>query len=348
MEGVLDFCTSSQMICAGGISILLWGMVRRHYLKKDSSKSSKTEGGVQLIDGDVMNYSLGFCKPNTEALYYSGLPDGFNLRSLKAIYDILFRMLMRFEYHKVNILDARKRDNLSLEKNGFMIMNLKENFDTKEFETSEEIQQKFWDQLEPIILDLYPGAKVYQWGSCLFRGGKGQNPPAVDGVHLDMFPDAKRIEEYVGDANKKYYDTVGNGPRVDKSVLDSAKQVKLIGIWKPINMKNPVYDHPLAFMDASTFNASEDSVEFRQNMSHKDAGKMVAFKNLAGHIKYREDQKWYYYSDMTTDECVIFSHYTKTDGFACPHTSFKHPGAPKDVPFDTRQSVETRVQLYWE
>jgi len=113
-------------------------------------------------------------------------------------------------------------------------------------------------------------------------------------------------------------------------------------------MKNPVYDHPLAVMDMSTFRPWEDTVEFRQEMSHIDQGESVWFKNLGGHIRHHEDQKWYYYPEMTTEEVLIFTHLTSTNGEANPHTSFKHPDRlTKEFEFDTRKSVETRCMIYW-
>merc|ERR1711879_19374 len=116
---------------------------------------------------------------------------------------------------------------------------------------------------------------------------------------------------------------------------------------RPINMKNPVYDHPLALMDKSTWRPWQDCVEFKQDMSHIDDGEVVHFRNLGGHIYHNEKQKWYYYPEMKSDEVLLFTHLTSTTGEANPHTSFRHPGAPKDREFDTRKSMESRVMIYW-
>merc|ERR1719150_3220796 len=107
-----------------------------------------------------------------------------------------------------------------------------------------------------------------------------------------------------------------------------AKKLVMVGVWKPINMKNPVLDHPLAVMDKSSFRPKVDSVEFRQEMSHFDKGEKVWFKNLGGHIRYHEDQTWYYYPEMRDDEVMIFVHLASGDALACPHSSFRHPDAP--------------------
>lgn len=122
----------------------------------------------------------------------------------------------------------------------------------------------------------------------------------------------------------------------------------MLGLWKPINMKNPVLDHPLALMDKSTWDPVKECVEFRQDMSHIDQGEVVQFRNLGGHIYHNEKQKWYYYPKMKSDEILLFTHNMSTTGQANPHTSFTHPNAPpKDADFDTRKSMESRVMIYW-
>lgn len=329
----------------GGITILCLGGLFKAYSNSKIKTEEKEEDKLRVVDGDVLNYSLPHVKPSCDAVYFSGLPNGFNFHSLKAIYDLFARLVFRLERKKVNFLNARTRKHLDIKKCGFKITSYKEDFDPKEWQVKEN-QQKFEKDMEALILKEFPGAKIGQWFGCLFRGDEGQNPAAIDGPHLDNFPDENKASEWRGDFENKYTKQFNDNESFQRK-MKSAKKYKYIGLWKPVNMKNPVYDNPLALMDMSTFRPWEDAVEFRQEMSHIDQGERVWFKNLGGHIRYNEDQKWYYYPNMTTDEILIFTHFTSTNGEANPHTSFKHPGAPKDVDSDSRKSVEARCMIYW-
>jgi len=348
MGSISNFCNENKtQLIIGGVTILcLGGLMKRFYESKN--KHSKDDKPT-VIDGDVLSYPLYHVKPGVDAIYYSGLPDGFNFASCRAIYDLIFRLMNRLKMEKVDFLDARRRKDLDFEKTGFTLLPYKESFDTNEFHLKEN-QEKFEKDMEPLILKHFPGAKINQWYSSLFRGDEGQNPAAVDGPHLDSFPDVEKAHAFRASCNDKYMKESNSDENV-KTQLEKAKAFKMIGVWKPINMKNPVMDHPLALMDQRTFRPWEDAVEFRQEMSHIDQGEKVWFKNLGGHIRYHEDQKWYYYSNMTTEEVLIFTHLSWkksiTDGKANPHTSFKHPNAPKDRDFDTRKSIESRVMIYW-
>ena len=67
-----------------------------------------------------------------QAVNYSGFPTGFNFASLRAIYDLAFRLIFRLEAKKINFLNARTRkDDLEMENCGFTLKSYKENFDVK-------------------------------------------------------------------------------------------------------------------------------------------------------------------------------------------------------------------------
>lgn len=353
MERISEFCNENktQIIFVGGVTILCLGMYKNLFSKKllsTTENEKKNEGELQVVDGDVLNYGLPHVKPGYDAVYFSGMPDSigsiFSFKFLRQVYDVVFRIILRLEYKNVNFLNARAR-NLEFDECGFCIVEYEETFDPKDWHLKEN-QEKFQKDMEAIILEKFPGATMNAWYSTLFRGGEGQNPAAVDGPHLDNHPDFERMLEFVADDDSKYAEDL---TPEKKNALLNAKDRKMIGIWKPICMKNPILDFPLAFMDKSTFRPMEDSVEFRQQMTHIDQGEVRPFKNLGAHIRYNEDQKWYYYPEMKNNEVLIFIHSSKGDNRrCCPHTSFTHPSAPKDKKtFQTRQSMETRCMLVW-
>merc|ERR1712070_248584 len=105
-------------------------------------------------------------------------------------------------------------------------------------------------------------------------------------------------------------------------------------------MKTPVCDHPLAIMDASTFRPEHE----RLNKVQLNLGFAQAH-NLNGGIVHDPAQRWYYYSQQTEEEVLVFRHYTRDRFFATPHTSFLNTHCPEGG--ETRQSVELRVALFF-
>ena len=105
-------------------------------------------------------------------------------------------------------------------------------------------------------------------------------------------------------------------------------------------MKNtPVYDHPLALMDARTFQKEHE----RPHAVHIDFLVFVLHNLNAGFI-YDENQQWYYYPYPTEQEVLVFTQYSKGKHFANPHTSFLVPNRPKETE-TPRQSIELRAAV---
>merc|ERR1711971_885824 len=151
----------------GGVTIIcLQKLYSKSKQKKEDPKS--LVNGTMNAEGDVLNYILPHVKPGVDAIYFSGLPDGFNLRSFKALYDLFFRLIFRLEKHEVNFLNARIRD-LDFHECGFELLNYTEKFDQSEWGSTEN-QKQFQEEFEKIILERFPGAKINQWYGTLFRG----------------------------------------------------------------------------------------------------------------------------------------------------------------------------------
>lgn len=111
-------------------------------------------------------------------------------------------------------------------------------------------------------------------------------------------------------------------------------------------------------MDARTFEP-ENQILYNVHFNFL----FITFNNLNGAISYNPNQKWYYYSQQTTKEVLVFHQYTKVTKFcksneyknisffpqgrwkANPHTAFKNKNCPKDT--ESRISAEIRVALYF-
>ena len=109
-------------------------------------------------------------------------------------------------------------------------------------------------------------------------------------------------------------------------------------------------------MDAKTFK-KENQIPNRLTMN---VG-IGEFNNLNGAISYDPDQKWYYLSNQTPRDVLIFHQYSKVPDsrnkskliylfyqgkwLANPHTAFKNRNCPQDT--ESRISAELRVGLFF-
>jgi hypothetical protein len=117
----------------------------------------------------------------------------------------------------------------------------------------------------------------------------------------------------------------------------SGQRMAAINVWRPI--AEPLRDCPLAICDAS-------SVEKRDLLAAD-----LLYPDRTGqiyYVRFNPAHRWYYASDMRTDEVWIFKNYdSATDGRArfTPHTAFVDPTHDRVIP--TRESVEFRTFAFF-
>lgn len=322
--------------------------------KEDEEEKDEIEQeSFDPVQTDVNGYKeLGFVKREVESLelnigitfflsqafpnwfihlldtYYSG-SDNFKKNPNKD----------KYESKAVDIKDARKQNDLEFGETGFTLIKMDPSA-TTDWRSKDDVKH-FQEEIRPELMKLFPGATRIEFTSNIVRGGSklGDQPAAVNGPHLDYCQnDAARSEFHakypINEMVKEQLALTGQWDTEEEVVQT------LIGIWKPINMKNPVYDHPLAVMDARTFLPEQE----RPHELHFDLG-FFTMDNLNGAFTYDKDQKWYYYSFQEVDEVLVFTQYSKGKHFANPHTSFLSPNRPKS--YDKRQSVEMRAAIFF-
>jgi hypothetical protein len=118
----------------------------------------------------------------------------------------------------------------------------------------------------------------------------------------------------------------------------SGRRMAAINVWRPI--AGPLRDSPLAICDAS-------SVE-RQDLLATD----LVYPDRTGQIYYvafNPAHRWYYASDMQTDELWMFKNYDSSlrgGAWCTPHTAFVDPtGHPVAA---ARESVEFRAFAFFD
>jgi hypothetical protein len=113
-----------------------------------------------------------------------------------------------------------------------------------------------------------------------------------------------------------------------------------IDFWRPINMRQPLLNMPLAICAPRSVDPS-DIVPI--------SGTYIVNQRMSNHLalRFNRGQQWYFYSAMTVDEVLAFKmvEFWKDDPGAHPqcvfHSAFADPTAPPDA--EQRQSCEHRV-----
>lgn len=306
--------------------------------KAAPAPAGPTPMAMAEYETDVPYGDLRFTKKGVKGTYWNGMPSCAGGPISCCIQCGRFcQLASSMEMHDVVILDARKRE-LEYENTGFTLRPLK----TKVADWSQiavdgsEQQQIFKAELEKEIRALHPKVERIEFMQFLRRGG-GTNPPATNGLHLDIYPDLEVVDAF------KYG---SSGPPPSKGDDDGLKLGLILGLWMPRDMPNAVHDYPFFFGDMSTFEFS-DVVPQKQDFKQMAAGKSVRMLNVAANPPiFSPAQRWYYYNQQTTEELVIFRHLTNpAGGKACFHAAFAQP-LPEGM--QTRQSVEARAMLYFK
>nr|POE86991.1 hypothetical protein CFP56_64021 [Quercus suber] len=126
-----------------------------------------------------------------------------------------------------------------------------------------------------------------------------------------------------------------------KSDYLSRGRCRAINIWRPI--KHPVYDCALAVADGSKLR-SEDILECDRR--RQDTG---AYWDTMGVVKFRQGFTWYYMSEQTEDDVLLFKNYdtsTQAKARCCLHTAFDIPESMIPVNAPTRESIEVRALVF--
>ena len=292
-------------------------------------------------DSDIIYDGLTFTKAKAASVAWLGFPQcGLNLWRCCRQTHAFCHLVANMEKHRVVILDARKRQ-LDYAQTGFTLLPFKTKVSdwSKAIKLGEVQHELFKSELEEQIRVLHPEVKKITFNSFLLRGGEGANPPAANGLHLDIYPDLEKVNAFSAAAR-------GKEANKDDPSIAGLELRMILGLWMPRDMSTAVHDYPFFMGDASTFRP-EDVVPQRQDFYQIGAdGKPQRVRNIAANPpKFSTRQRWYYYPQQTCEELTVFRHLTNpAGGKACFHAAFKQP-LPEGM--ETRKSVETRAMLFW-
>jgi len=225
----------------------------------------------------------------------------------------------------VVIHDARgKEDDLGLDVSGFQFINYPSA--EKDFTDEEKIKTEYYAEVEE-ILKKHAGAKrVFIFNHVIRRSLNDQQVPPAHGplkrVHVD--------QTFTSAAERVEYHLLDEADRLLKG------RYRIINVWRPI--ANPVAHEPLALADYRSVDPENDLVSIRIILPDRE-GSMFD-------VKYNPGHRWYYLSDQTPDEVILFKSFESNADKArlTAHAAFDDNTSPPDAP--QRQSIEVRALVF--
>lgn len=235
------------------------------------------------------------------------------------------------ESKPVTIHDARGRESsFTLDNDAFAIIRDEPPSAETEFLDDSSIQQKYYPELERLLLAHVPGSsKVVFFDHTIRRAQPGADRAPVTRVHIDQTAASAelRVRRHLGD----------DADRLLRG------RYRIINVWRPLN-RDAVESFPLAFASSATL-ADKDVVpvehRYRSGYTGQTAG-----------IKYSHDQQWWYLSGMTGDERILLECFDSealkegsgVKGGRVAHTAFEDPRTRPDAP--GRESIEVRALVF--
>jgi hypothetical protein len=229
-----------------------------------------------------------------------------------------------FNAHRVLIQDIRGTRSLSLEANGAAL--LQAPTAVRNFYDDEELLGRYYAEAAEIIRAALGANRVIIFDHNVRRG-----------TQLALRPDRYDQGRPVHHAHADYTE-VSASRRLQTELGAAARELAgrryvQVNLWRPI--RAPLRDAPLAICDGATVAPrSLWPVDLR-------------YPDRCGEIYYlahEPGQRWYYASDMGTDEAWLFKNFDSAPpgkvGVA-PHSAFEDPRRHPHVP--PRESIEVRA-----
>ncbi|MGF6604057.1 hypothetical protein P3T23_008812 [Paraburkholderia sp. GAS448] len=238
------------------------------------------------------------------------------------------------EAHKVIIHDARPiRDYLDLDKEGFILVDHVSS--VSHLRDAKQLEGTYHDEIQAAIKKISGADYVLPYRTyCQVRlsqrapGENGNDTTRPAGfVHADV-------------TQETFHDWARWVQEDEKITVPPHKRVVMYNTWRAVS--KPPQDFPLAFTDG--FSIKPGKCVVMDNVTSMEAEGHTVETRLG---LYDPDDKWYYFSNMSEEELLIFKGYdTKfNDDQTVWHSSFNntelHPNATP------RESLEARFFAFW-
>ena len=258
----------------------------------------------------------------------------------------------QYEDHLVQVRDGRTvRDRLTLDSHGFELLDHRSA--VVDFHDKDAVGAIYPEEAAALVRQAVGASHVAVRGWMIrtsadlgqkrekvvgYDHNGGVQPPAGE-AHVDYSPQsAPRI------ADRIFRETFPDAPGYSRFIAFS--------LWRTFSP--PPQDCPLAVCDGRSLDDEEgvnnplhvvDEMPSPEAMLAPIAGEA---DNIAASIfRYRPSHRWWYFSNMTRDEALLFKFYDSDHSvtWRCPHSAFYDSSLPDP---HTRESIEIRLIAYFD
>ncbi len=231
-----------------------------------------------------------------------------------------------YESHTVTIHNARLLAELSLEREGFVLV--RHDTQMKDFYDEEEVRTVYYKETEELVKKTSGAKRVVVFDHTVRSGDEATR-------------EAKQVGGPVRGAHNDYTDW--SGPQRVRDILpDEAEELLkgrfgVIQTWRPIN--RPVVRDPLAICDGRS-TGMEGAIPTARIYPDRRGETL--------HYTFNPNHYWYYFPHMERHEAVVFKTFeSERDGRArwTLHCAFDDPDTPADAP--PRESIEMRTLAFF-
>jgi hypothetical protein len=202
------------------------------------------------------------------------------------------------------------------------------------------LNETYLSEIQSLVQKITGADKVIAFGPTLRKAqptpGSDYQPPGAD-VHVDY-------------TSSRSHKLAQNLVAASDHPTCQFSRFMCINLWRAIS--KPPQDWPLAVCDAQSVNPKEGTANLMIRCEKiPDLDSLGPIENeeslpAAFLFEYRDGHRWYYFSDMTNNELLVFKLFDSANDFGrCPHAAFFDRGR-KDV--EPRQSVEVRTVAYFK
>jgi hypothetical protein len=228
--------------------------------------------------------------------------------------------------HRVRITDMRgKEPELSLDREGFRLVDHPTR--VTDFYDEDEVRAVYYPELEQLVQRETGCARAVVFDHTRRAGD-------------DETREARQVRGPVRHVHNDY--TEWSGPQRVRDLLpDEADELlrhrmQVVQVWRAV--RGPILSSPLGICDARSI-APADLVPTERRYPNR-VGEIY-------HIAYNPAHRWYYFSEMTRDEALVFKCYDSRRDVArfTAHCAFSDPTSPPDAP--PRESMEARLLCFF-
>ncbi len=237
---------------------------------------------------------------------------------------------------RITIHDLRGKENsVNLDQNGFEILKY-EGHVHDVFDDNTEMQRCYYDEISNVLKKRLGASHVIVFNHIRRYRGPPRPTDQCDKTHKNplLYP---HVDNDSVAARLKVEEVLGK--EEDKKVMQNRFQ--LINVWRPLG-PNPIINTPLAICDYRSIDLNNDIHVSENRGSQASVALYVISRNK------QDAQKWYYLSQMRSDEMFVFKVFDSNPDVAQfgAHTAFKNESVP---PTDVEQvSIEMRCLVFYD